>query len=201
MTRFGHTEAARHPAAPSSSNFDAVGATGATAKPGSYVIADDTTNRLIGTLTLDRRAADRPGHLSQGGEELELSYVLRRRAWGMGLAFEAATAALHAMLSDSSSAVSVASNAKHDGFQPIDPGSQIRQCLRLSPLAGVGSAPAVLDVTPNQRRRAHLFDGSLITHPVQQRFRQPRDFVTIGSDSTSVSQRPSWSPSEVSVLS
>jgi RimJ/RimL family protein N-acetyltransferase len=77
-------------------HFDAVGATSATSKPGSYVIADDTTNRLIGTLILDRRAADRPGHLTQGGDELELSYALRRRAWGMGLAYEAATAALHA---------------------------------------------------------------------------------------------------------
>jgi RimJ/RimL family protein N-acetyltransferase len=77
-------------------HFDAVGAASATSKPGSYVIADNTTNRLIGTLMLDRRPADRPGHLAEGGEELELSYVLRRAGWGMGLAFEAATAALHA---------------------------------------------------------------------------------------------------------
>ncbi len=77
-------------------HFDAVGAARATSKPGSYVIADNTTNRLIGTLVLDRRPADRPGHLAEAGEELELSYVLRRSAWGMGLAFETASATLHA---------------------------------------------------------------------------------------------------------
>lgn len=77
-------------------HFDAVGVAGATSEPGSYVIADNATNRLIGTLSLARRPADRPGHLAEGGEELELSYVLRRTAWGMGLAFEAATAALRA---------------------------------------------------------------------------------------------------------
>jgi RimJ/RimL family protein N-acetyltransferase len=77
-------------------HFDAVGVASATSKPGTYVIADNTTNQLIGTLVLDRRPAGRPGHLTEGGEELELSYVLRRSAWGMGLAFEAATAALRA---------------------------------------------------------------------------------------------------------
>jgi RimJ/RimL family protein N-acetyltransferase len=77
-------------------HFDAVGAASATSGPGTYVISDITTNRLIGTLLLTRRPAARPGHLTEGGEELELSYVLRRGAWGMGLAFEAATAALHA---------------------------------------------------------------------------------------------------------
>jgi RimJ/RimL family protein N-acetyltransferase len=77
-------------------HFDAVGAANATSRPGSYVIADNPTNRLIGTLMLDRRRADRPGHLTEGGEELELSYVLRRSAWGMGLAFEATMAALRA---------------------------------------------------------------------------------------------------------
>ncbi len=77
-------------------HFDAVGAASATSRPGTYVIADSTTNQLIGTLVLDRRPAGRPGHLTEGGEELELSYVLRRDAWGMGLAFEAAAAALRA---------------------------------------------------------------------------------------------------------
>jgi RimJ/RimL family protein N-acetyltransferase len=76
--------------------FDAVGAASATSLPGSYVIADNTTDRLLGTLGLDRRSADRPGHVSEDGEELELSYVLRRSAWGAGFAFEAATVALRA---------------------------------------------------------------------------------------------------------
>ncbi|MDQ2709242.1 MAG: GNAT family N-acetyltransferase [Actinomycetota bacterium] len=76
--------------------LDTLGAANTTSKPGSYVIADNTTNRLIGTLMLDRRSADRPGHITEEGEELELSYVLRRSAWGVGLAFEAATVALRA---------------------------------------------------------------------------------------------------------
>jgi RimJ/RimL family protein N-acetyltransferase len=61
-------------------HFDAVDAANATSKPGSYVIADNTTNRLIGTMMLDRRPADRPGHITEGGEELELPYILRRTA-------------------------------------------------------------------------------------------------------------------------
>ncbi|MFG6200275.1 GNAT family N-acetyltransferase [Nonomuraea sp. JJY05] len=65
-------------------------------RPGNYVIADNTTNRLIGTLMLARRSTDRPGHVTEDGEELELGYVLRRNAWGAGFAFEAATAALRA---------------------------------------------------------------------------------------------------------
>lgn len=76
--------------------LDSVGTSSTTALPGSYVIADKSTNRLIGFLGLGRRPADRPGHVTAEGEELELSYVLRRRAWGAGLAFEAATAALRA---------------------------------------------------------------------------------------------------------
>jgi RimJ/RimL family protein N-acetyltransferase len=67
-----------------------------TPSPGNFVIADNTTNRLIGTLTLARRSADRPGHVTEGGGELELGYVLRRSAWGAGFAYEAATAALRA---------------------------------------------------------------------------------------------------------
>src|SRR5260221_7155896 len=74
--------------------LDAAGTASATAEAGSYVIADGQTDRFVGTLRLDRRAADRPGHVTGEGGELELSYVLRRRAWGAGLAIEAAAAAL-----------------------------------------------------------------------------------------------------------
>ncbi|MEV0236634.1 GNAT family N-acetyltransferase [Nonomuraea sp. NPDC050786] len=77
-------------------HIDAVGAAALTSPPGSFVIADLTTDELIGTLALDRRSAERPGHVTEDGEELELSYVLRRSAWGAGLAFEAATAVLRA---------------------------------------------------------------------------------------------------------
>ncbi|SEG22771.1 Protein N-acetyltransferase, RimJ/RimL family [Nonomuraea solani] len=60
-----------------------------TPKPGRYVIADGTTNRFLGILTLNRRSPE-------DGGELELGYVLRRGAWGAGFAFEAATTALRA---------------------------------------------------------------------------------------------------------
>ena len=68
----------------------------ATAEPGSYVIAGRHSGRFVGVLGLGRRAADRPGHVTDEGGELELSYVLRRDSWGAGLAFEAAAAALRA---------------------------------------------------------------------------------------------------------
>jgi RimJ/RimL family protein N-acetyltransferase len=76
--------------------LETAGAAGVTADPGAYVIADRETSLLLGTLMLSRRANGRPGHLTGNGEELELSYVLRHGAWGAGLAFEAAAAALRA---------------------------------------------------------------------------------------------------------
>lgn len=76
--------------------LDAIGIANTTDKPGTFVIADKVTDRLIGTLVLGRRAADLPGHVTKEGWELELTYLLRRDAWGAGLAFEAATAALRA---------------------------------------------------------------------------------------------------------
>ncbi|GAA3517210.1 RimJ/RimL family protein N-acetyltransferase [Streptosporangium album] len=77
--------------------FDAaIGTANATSRPGNYVIADNTTNRLIGTLMLACRPTDHPGHVTEDGEALELGYVLRRSAWGAGFAFEAATVALRA---------------------------------------------------------------------------------------------------------
>jgi RimJ/RimL family protein N-acetyltransferase len=69
--------------------LDQAGTAGTTAAAGSYVIADRQTDRLVGILGLGRRAAGRPGHVTREGGELELSYVLRRGAWGAGLAFEA----------------------------------------------------------------------------------------------------------------
>jgi RimJ/RimL family protein N-acetyltransferase len=68
----------------------------ATPPPGTFVIADKATDALIGTVQLNRRAADLPGHVVEEGGELELGYVLHRDAWGAGLAFEAATAVLRA---------------------------------------------------------------------------------------------------------
>ncbi|MEU0504396.1 GNAT family N-acetyltransferase [Nocardia sp. NPDC005998] len=77
--------------------LDAIGgAANATATPGHFIIADKATDNLIGTFELKRRAADEPGHVTDDGEELELGYLMRRDAWGTGLAFEAASAALRA---------------------------------------------------------------------------------------------------------
>lgn len=76
--------------------FDANGVSAVASRPGTYVIADRETNRFLGTLVLDRRSADLPGHVTEEGAELELTYLLRRGSWGAGLAFEAATAVLRA---------------------------------------------------------------------------------------------------------
>ncbi|MGO1582783.1 MAG: GNAT family N-acetyltransferase [Actinomycetaceae bacterium] len=63
---------------------------------GEFVVADRETGELLGMVVLERRPAQRPGHVVDGGGELELSYVLRRSHWGRGLAREAATLLLRA---------------------------------------------------------------------------------------------------------
>jgi len=76
-------------------SLDQAGTVGTTAAAaGSYAIADKQATGPPGFLGLSRRPADRPGHVTGEGGGLELSYVLRRDAWGAGLAFEAAAAAL-----------------------------------------------------------------------------------------------------------
>ncbi|MGV9296152.1 GNAT family N-acetyltransferase [Amycolatopsis sp. NPDC003676] len=75
---------------------DIGGAAQATRRPGTFVIADRATDRLLGTIELDRRSAEEPGHVTETGEELELSYLMHRDTWGTGLAFEAAAAILRA---------------------------------------------------------------------------------------------------------
>jgi RimJ/RimL family protein N-acetyltransferase len=84
------------PRAAAEQRLDAIGPPNATAAPGVFVIADKATDDFIGTLELKRRALDQPGHVTEEGEELELGYLLRRGAWGAGLAFEAVTAVLRA---------------------------------------------------------------------------------------------------------
>ncbi len=59
-----------------------------------YLITDRETDQVFGTVEISRRAADRPGHVLADGNELELSYTLRRSAWGHGFATEAAQALL-----------------------------------------------------------------------------------------------------------
>src|SRR4051794_1112084 len=50
---------------------------------------------MIGFITLlDRRDAERPGHVRPGGGEPELGYLFLPAVWGRGYAAEACTAAL-----------------------------------------------------------------------------------------------------------
>jgi RimJ/RimL family protein N-acetyltransferase len=76
--------------------FTSVGVAGLLGAAGSYVVADKETDQMLGTVVLDRRGWDVPGHVQDGENELELSYVFRRHAWGRGLAGEAARAVLEA---------------------------------------------------------------------------------------------------------
>ncbi|SEG87772.1 Protein N-acetyltransferase, RimJ/RimL family [Actinacidiphila yanglinensis] len=59
---------------------------------GFFVVERD--GAMIGMITLDRRAADRPGHVRPEGGETELGYMFLPHAWGQGYAAEAAAAAL-----------------------------------------------------------------------------------------------------------
>jgi RimJ/RimL family protein N-acetyltransferase len=49
---------------------------------------------FVGTIGLDRRDSDRPGHLAPDDLEPELSYVLSLSHWGKGYAAAALTAVL-----------------------------------------------------------------------------------------------------------
>lgn len=76
-------------AAEVAAGFDAYVADGLPPRRGTWAIALASSDERIGSVTLDRRDPARPGHVVDGGSELELSYVLRRTAWGHGYALEA----------------------------------------------------------------------------------------------------------------
>ncbi|MBT2677242.1 GNAT family N-acetyltransferase [Streptomyces sp. ISL-14] len=61
-------------------------------RPGLFVI--DLDGAMIGMITLDRRDAERPGHIRPEAGETELGYMVLPRAWGRGYAAEACAAAL-----------------------------------------------------------------------------------------------------------
>jgi RimJ/RimL family protein N-acetyltransferase len=61
-------------------------------RSGLFVV--DLDGAMIGMITLNRRDAERPGHLRPDAEEAELGYLFLPRAWGCGYAAEACAAAL-----------------------------------------------------------------------------------------------------------
>jgi len=61
-------------------------------RPGFFVA--DLDGAMIGMITLDRRDAERRGHVRPEGGEAELGYMFLPRAWGFGYAAEACEAAL-----------------------------------------------------------------------------------------------------------
>ncbi|MDX2675007.1 GNAT family N-acetyltransferase [Streptomyces sp. NY05-11A] len=61
-------------------------------RPGLFVVDLDGT--MIGTITLDRRDAERPGHFRPDARETELGYMFLPEAWGCGYAAEACAVAL-----------------------------------------------------------------------------------------------------------
>lgn len=61
-------------------------------RPGLFVI--DLDGAMIGMITLDRRDAERPGHVRPDAGEAELGYLLLPEAWRRGYAAEACAAAL-----------------------------------------------------------------------------------------------------------
>lgn len=61
-------------------------------RPGLFVV--DLDGAMIGMITLDRRDAERPGHVHPDGQEAELGYLFLPDAWGQRYAAEACAAAL-----------------------------------------------------------------------------------------------------------
>ncbi len=62
--------------------------------PGSFVAALKASGAFVGTVGLDRRDSERPGHVHPDGLDLEISYALEPTHWGLGYAGEAVKAVL-----------------------------------------------------------------------------------------------------------
>jgi RimJ/RimL family protein N-acetyltransferase len=61
-------------------------------RPGLFVV--DLDGAMIGIITLDRREAERPGHVRPDAREAKLGYMFLPQAWGHGYPTEACAAAL-----------------------------------------------------------------------------------------------------------
>jgi RimJ/RimL family protein N-acetyltransferase len=61
-------------------------------RPGVFVV--DLDGAMIGMVTLDRRDAERPGHVRPDAGEVELGYLFLPERWGRGYAVEACAAVL-----------------------------------------------------------------------------------------------------------
>jgi RimJ/RimL family protein N-acetyltransferase len=61
-------------------------------RPGLFVV--DLGGAMIGVVTIDRRDADRPGHVRPDAGEAERGYLFLPSAWGRGYAAEACAAVL-----------------------------------------------------------------------------------------------------------
>lgn len=71
-----------------------VGVEGSTAAAGAFVLADKATNEFLGIISLLPKPHANDEREGMSTEELELGYVLKRASWGLGIAFQAATALL-----------------------------------------------------------------------------------------------------------
>jgi RimJ/RimL family protein N-acetyltransferase len=69
---------------------ESVGAASLLAPAGCFVVASTETDEMLGTMELSQRSPELPGHVQEGGNELELTYVFLPHTWGHGYAAEAA---------------------------------------------------------------------------------------------------------------
>lgn len=130
--------------------LDERGPHAATAAAGAFVVADKSDDRFAGTMTLDRRHSELPGHVSAAADELELSYVFRRDCWGRGWAYQAATALLSAaaaalpdqpvLVATQSANVRSVNLLRRLGFEPVSTFVQFdaEQILATAPLHSLG---------------------------------------------------------------